>query len=123
MLIQLRYHALVRALTGDIADGLTRVRDNLYTRLRGAQSDALELQSPVGRTGLLSINGESHLLAAGHALNIDRCVQCILKLQILISSRDGRVVRRLHVGHDHGMVGTLCHLQLRPENCIVQSGG
>ena len=88
-----------------------------------AQCLRLEFQRSVGWSGLLAVNGKGKSPAAGAAFYIDRGVIGIGHLDILVCSRNSRVVGRRHIGHDHRMVLSLGYLQLRKQRSIVQGGG
>ncbi len=93
------------------------------SRILNAECLRLELQSPVGRSGLLSVDGERQSPAACSRLHIDRSIIGIGNLDIFISSCDSRVVGRRHIAYDHGMVLSLGDLQLRKQCGIIQGGG
>ena len=101
--------------------GGVHLHDGL-ARIRHSQRLGHILDRPVRRSGLLAVDGKAQLAAVHSPLDIDGGLVVIHKFKIFISTRDGRVRRRIHIGHRHGVVLPLGHLQLGQEHRIVERG-
>ena len=68
---------------------------------------------------LMPVNIHDKLAAACVSLNHNRIFGVILEFQILIGACYSRISAQRHIANRHGMRGTLYHLKLSQNDCII----
>ena len=78
-----------------------------------------KLQSSACIMHLMPVNIHDKLAAACVSLNHNRIFGVILEFQILIGACYSRISAQRHIANRHGMRGTLYHLKLSQNDCII----
>ena len=108
----------------DISHRLVRIRiDHGRRRFHCSRGHAHQFNTPVRRSGLMSVDRKGKRSVIGVADNINGIFLIIDKAHVHHAFCDRRILGQIHVGHCHRVVRTRCHFQFRFQYCIVKGRG